>query len=78
MGEGLAAWRKVLLHEACLDSTTLNYLTHQWDRNQGALVAFTLPQKWKQGAGLSIVATHVDSPNLKVSVKQTELPSPLN
>lgn len=36
-------------------------------RNQAALVAFTLPQKWKQGAGLSIVATHVDSPNLKVS-----------
>ncbi|KAG6855097.1 hypothetical protein C0991_006026 [Blastosporella zonata] len=35
-------------------------------RNQAALVAFTIPAKWKQGAGLSIVATHVDSPNLKV------------
>ncbi|RXW14396.1 hypothetical protein EST38_g11454 [Candolleomyces aberdarensis] len=35
-------------------------------RNQAALVAFTLPQTWKQGAGLSIVATHVDSPNLKI------------
>ncbi|KAJ6629088.1 aspartyl aminopeptidase [Mycena sp. CBHHK59/15] len=35
-------------------------------RNQSSLVAFTLPQKWKQGAGVSIVGTHVDSPNLKV------------
>ncbi|KIY73647.1 peptidase M18, aminopeptidase I [Cylindrobasidium torrendii FP15055 ss-10] len=35
-------------------------------RNQAALIAFTLPQRWKQGAGLSIVATHVDSPNLRV------------
>ncbi|KAF8169712.1 peptidase M18 [Mycena galopus ATCC 62051] len=35
-------------------------------RNQAALVAFTLPQKWKQVVGVSIVATHVDSPNLKV------------
>jgi aspartyl aminopeptidase len=35
-------------------------------RNQASLVAFTLPHKWKQGAGLSIVATHVDSPNLRV------------
>ncbi|KNZ79897.1 Putative aspartyl aminopeptidase [Termitomyces sp. J132] len=35
-------------------------------RNQAALVAFTIPAQWKQGAGLSIVATHVDSPNLKV------------
>jgi hypothetical protein len=33
-------------------------------------VAFTLPQKWKHGAGLSFVATHVDSPNLRVSVPQ--------
>ncbi|KDR83853.1 hypothetical protein GALMADRAFT_236273 [Galerina marginata CBS 339.88] len=39
---------------------------YYFTRNQAALVAFTLPQKWKQGAGLSIVATHVDSPNLKV------------
>ncbi|KAF8895922.1 peptidase M18 [Mucidula mucida] len=35
-------------------------------RNQAALVAFTLPPQWKHGAGLSIVATHVDSPNLRV------------
>ncbi|KII95242.1 hypothetical protein PLICRDRAFT_48205 [Plicaturopsis crispa FD-325 SS-3] len=35
-------------------------------RNQSSLLAFTIPQKWKQGAGLSIVATHVDSPNLRV------------
>ncbi|GJE84425.1 aspartyl aminopeptidase [Phanerochaete sordida] len=38
------------------------YLT----RNQCALLAFTLPQKWKPGAGVSIVATHIDSPNLRV------------
>ncbi|KIY46623.1 peptidase M18, aminopeptidase I [Fistulina hepatica ATCC 64428] len=35
-------------------------------RNQVALIAFTLPQQWKQGTGVSIVATHVDSPNLRV------------
>ncbi|KJA29957.1 hypothetical protein HYPSUDRAFT_153148 [Hypholoma sublateritium FD-334 SS-4] len=40
---------------------------YYFTRNQAALVAFTLPQKWKQGAGLSIVATHVDSPNLKAN-----------
>ncbi|KAI0832524.1 aspartyl aminopeptidase [Trametes gibbosa] len=35
--------------------------------NQSALLAFTLPQKWQPGgAGVSIVATHVDSPNLRV------------
>jgi aspartyl aminopeptidase len=39
---------------------------YYFTRNQAALVAFTLPQKWQQGAGLSIVATHVDSPNLKI------------
>ncbi|KAI0375740.1 aspartyl aminopeptidase [Pilatotrama ljubarskyi] len=38
------------------------YLT----RNQSALLAFTLPQNWRPGAGVSIVATHVDSPNLRV------------
>jgi aspartyl aminopeptidase len=40
---------------------------YYFSRNQAALVAFTLPQKWKQGAGVSVVATHVDSPNLKVT-----------
>ncbi|PFH51426.1 hypothetical protein AMATHDRAFT_191481 [Amanita thiersii Skay4041] len=39
---------------------------YYFTRNQSSLVAFTLPQKWTQGAGLSIVATHVDSPNLRV------------
>lgn len=42
-------------------------------RNQAALVAFTIPQEWKQGAGLSVVATHVDSPNLKVSLHRSDL-----
>ncbi|OJT10211.1 Aspartyl aminopeptidase [Trametes pubescens] len=35
-------------------------------RNQSALVAFTVPQKWQPGAGVSIVATHIDSPNLRI------------
>ncbi|KAG6885206.1 hypothetical protein C0993_004888 [Termitomyces sp. T159_Od127] len=35
-------------------------------RNQAALIAFTIPAQWQQGSGLSIVATHVDSPNLKI------------
>ncbi|KAH8106120.1 aspartyl aminopeptidase [Cristinia sonorae] len=39
---------------------------YYFTRNQAALLAFTIPQKWKQGAGLSIVATHIDSPNLRV------------
>jgi aspartyl aminopeptidase len=39
---------------------------YYFTRNQSALLAFTIPQKWKQGAGVSIVATHVDSPNLRV------------
>ncbi|KAG7097072.1 hypothetical protein E1B28_004459 [Marasmius oreades] len=39
---------------------------YYFSRNQSGVVAFTLPQKWKQGAGLSIVATHIDSPNLRV------------
>ncbi|KAF5363689.1 hypothetical protein D9756_000721 [Leucocoprinus leucothites] len=39
---------------------------YYFTRNQAALVAFTLPNQWKHGAGISVVATHVDSPNLKV------------
>jgi aspartyl aminopeptidase len=35
-------------------------------RNQTTLLAFSLPQDWKQGTGLSIVATHIDSPNLRI------------
>ncbi|KZT71588.1 aspartyl aminopeptidase [Daedalea quercina L-15889] len=35
-------------------------------RNQSCILAFTVPQKWKPGGGVSIVATHVDSPNLRV------------
>ncbi|KZT12797.1 aspartyl aminopeptidase [Laetiporus sulphureus 93-53] len=35
-------------------------------RNQSSLVAWTIPENWKAGAGVSIVATHVDSPNLRV------------
>ncbi|EMD40624.1 hypothetical protein CERSUDRAFT_111203 [Gelatoporia subvermispora B] len=39
---------------------------YYFTRNQSALLAFTLPAKWKPGAGVSIVATHVDSPNLRI------------
>lgn len=39
---------------------------YYFTRNQSALLAFTIPKGWKQGAGLSIVATHIDSPNLRV------------
>ncbi|KAJ3833958.1 aspartyl aminopeptidase [Lentinula raphanica] len=35
-------------------------------RNQSTIVAFTTPRNWKQGTGLSIVATHIDSPNLRI------------
>jgi aspartyl aminopeptidase len=39
---------------------------YYFTRNQSSLVAFTIPTNWKPGAGLSIVATHIDSPNLRV------------
>ncbi|KAA1466215.1 aspartyl aminopeptidase [Dentipellis sp. KUC8613] len=39
---------------------------YYYTRNQSSLLAFTLPQRWQPGTGLSIVATHVDSPNLRV------------
>ena len=37
-------------------------------RNQSTLLAFTVPKGFKPGDGVSIVATHVDSPNLKVII----------
>ncbi|KAH0840038.1 peptidase M18 [Lanmaoa asiatica] len=39
---------------------------YYFTRNQSSLLAFTIPPNWKPGAGVSIVATHVDSPNLRV------------
>jgi len=39
---------------------------YYFTRNQSSLVAFTLPKNWKRGAGVSIVGTHVDSPNLRI------------
>ncbi|KAF7301360.1 hypothetical protein MIND_00701200 [Mycena indigotica] len=39
---------------------------YYFTRNQAALIAFQLPSSWQPGAGVSIVATHVDSPNLRV------------
>ncbi|KAG6335536.1 hypothetical protein ID866_3566 [Astraeus odoratus] len=41
---------------------------YYFTRNQTSLLAFTTPSNWKQGVstGASIVATHVDSPNLRV------------
>ncbi|KAL6309546.1 hypothetical protein BKA93DRAFT_814504 [Sparassis latifolia] len=35
-------------------------------REVSTLLAFTIPQIWTLGSGLSIVATHVDSPNLRL------------
>lgn len=66
MGEGVDCWRKVLLHSVRLyphwPSTSYQYLYS----NQSALLAFTLPASWQPGAGVSIVATHIDSPNLRI------------
>jgi len=39
---------------------------YYYTRNQSSLIAFTLPNQWAEGTGVSIVATHVDSPNLKI------------
>ncbi|KAJ6515987.1 aspartyl aminopeptidase [Mycena sanguinolenta] len=60
-----AGFQKVLEKDAW-EETLKPGGKYYFSRNQAALVAFTLPAKWKQGAGVSIVATHVDSPNLKV------------
>lgn len=51
---------------------------YYFTRNQSALLAFIIPQKWKQGAGVSIVATHVDSPNLRVSGEYEKLKNSFN
>jgi len=56
-----------------MDHHLLDHALKLLHRNQAALVAFTIPQGWKQGAGLSVVATHVDSPNLKVSLRKSDL-----
>ena len=67
MGEGHQGRWTVLLHQVS------QYPSHlpppiqlRSDRNQSSLLAFTIPQKWKSGTGVSIVATHIDSPNLRV------------
>lgn len=39
---------------------------YYYTRNQTSLIAFTTPSNWRPGTGVSIVATHVDSPNLRV------------
>ncbi|KAI0796575.1 aspartyl aminopeptidase [Abortiporus biennis] len=39
---------------------------YYFTRNQSAILAFTIPPNFKHGTGLSIVATHIDSPNLRV------------
>ena len=50
----------------CIRQVILPLVLNTQLRNQSSLVAFTLPPKWNQGCGLSIVATHVDSPNLRI------------
>lgn len=37
-----------------------------YTRNQSSLLAFVIPKGYAQGSGVSIVATHTDSPNLRV------------
>ncbi|KAF8505581.1 aspartyl aminopeptidase [Russula emetica] len=39
---------------------------YYFTRNQSSLLAFTIPKNWRPGAGVSIVGTHVDSPNLRI------------
>ncbi|KAI0307348.1 aspartyl aminopeptidase [Multifurca ochricompacta] len=48
--------------EATLQAGGKYYFT----RNQSSLLAFTIPHKWLPGTGVSIVGTHVDSPNLRI------------
>lgn len=71
LGEGYPGGRKVLLHAVSVvvfrNLETSSQFSCFNRRNQSALLAFTIPKGWKQGAGLSIVATHIDSPNLRVS-----------
>ncbi|KZV87984.1 peptidase M18, aminopeptidase I [Exidia glandulosa HHB12029] len=40
--------------------------SYYFTRNELAVVAFTLPDDWQPGRGLSMVATHLDSPSLRV------------
>ncbi|KAI0049635.1 peptidase M18, aminopeptidase I [Auriscalpium vulgare] len=60
-----AGFKKVLEKENWEDNLQAGG-KYYFTRNQSSLLAFTLPQKWKPGAGVSIVATHIDSPNLKI------------
>ncbi|KAJ7638717.1 peptidase M18 [Roridomyces roridus] len=60
-----AGFSKVLENESWEDNIIPGG-KYYFSRNQAALVAFTLPRNWKHGTGVSVVATHVDSPNLKV------------
>ncbi|KZW04133.1 aspartyl aminopeptidase [Exidia glandulosa HHB12029] len=39
---------------------------YYFTRQQSALLAFTTPTNFKPGTGVSVVATHIDSPNLRV------------
>jgi len=39
---------------------------YYFTRNQSSLLAFSVPKKWQPGSGVSIVGTHVDSPNLRI------------
>ena len=68
MGEELEASREVLLHSVRPQSVCIGRVpsSEVSNSNQSALVAFTIPEGWQPGAGVSIVATHVDSPNLRV------------
>jgi hypothetical protein len=66
MGARDKARREIFLHQVRWINMPNVLPANDWNRNQSSLVAFTIPTAWKHGAGLSIVATHVDSPNLRV------------
>ena len=67
MGERYQGRRKVLFHQVSWEPSHRTSATNsRWDRNQSSLLAFTIPQKWQPGTGVSIIATHIDSPNLRV------------
>jgi Aminopeptidase I zinc metalloprotease (M18) len=68
LGKGNKARGKILFYQVTFGRarTIARQLLRRSSRNQSSLLAFTIPPKWQHGVGLSIVATHVDSPNLKV------------
>jgi len=57
---------KLLCYDKLSGAVILLHHAPSLFRNQSSLLAFTIPKNWRPGAGVSIVGTHVDSPNLRV------------